>query len=181
MPSFDDYAAGPRDTMLRRLAQTPEDLGRLIADRSDVALGRRPAPTEWAATEILGHLRDVEELFQTRFHTILALDDPPILVLGASPQQLAPWRFVAKHPLDPDEWAADRQYARTDPRVALGAFTRRRGEVLTLLRGLSDPEWQRGGIHLGRGRLMLAQWVASLAAHDDNHLGQLERTLEGRA
>ena len=48
------------------------------------------------------------------------------------------------------------------------------------MRGLSDAEWQRGGIHLARGRLTLAQWAASLAAHDDNHLAQLERTLQGQ-
>ncbi len=180
MPTFDDYAAGPRDAMLRRLAQTPDDLEHLIAGRDETTLARRPQPKEWSATEILCHLRDVEELFQTRFHTILALDEPAILVLGATAEQLAPWRFVAKHPLDPDDWAEDRQYARSDPRAALAAFQRRRGEVLTFLRGLSEKEWKRGGIHLGRGRLTLAQWAGSLAAHDDNHLAQLERTVEGR-
>ena len=49
-----------------------------------------------------------------------------------------------------------------------------------LLGGLPDGDWQRGGIHLARGRLTLAQWVASLAAHDDNHLAQLARAVEGR-
>jgi hypothetical protein len=84
------------------------------------------------------------------------------------------------HPLDPDRWAEDRQYARSDAREALAALRRRRGEVLALLRSLSTAEWQRVGIHLGRGRQTLADWVASLAAHDDNHLAQLTRALEGR-
>jgi hypothetical protein len=51
---------------------------------------------------------------------------------------------------------------------------------VTVLRGLSRAEWTRGGLHLRRGRLTLAQWVASLAAHDDNHLAQLARAVEGR-
>ena len=42
---------------------------------------------------------------------------------------LVPWRFVGEHPLDPDEWAEERQYARSDPREALAAFQRRRAEV----------------------------------------------------
>jgi hypothetical protein len=180
VPTLEDYAAGPRAAMLRRLADTYQDLERCIAGRDEATLARRPAPSSWSATEILCHLRDVEELFQTRFHTILALDEPPILVLGANAEQLAPWRFVAKHPLDPDEWAEDRQYARSDPHAALAAFQRRRGEVLMLFRGFADAEWQRAGIHLGRGRLTLAQWAASLAAHDDNHLAQLARAIEGR-
>jgi hypothetical protein len=52
--------------------------------------------------------------------------------------------------------------------------------VLTLLRSLSPAEWQRGGIHPSRGRLTLRDWMASLAAHDGNHLDQLHRALEGR-
>jgi hypothetical protein len=49
-----------------------------------------------------------------------------------------------------------------------------------ILGSLSPEEWQRGGIHLSRGRLTLADWVANLAAHDDNHVDQLGRALEGR-
>jgi hypothetical protein len=52
--------------------------------------------------------------------------------------------------------------------------------VLRLLSGLSDVDWQRGGIHPARGRLTLAEWTARLAGHDDNHLAQLGRALEGR-
>ena len=180
MATAADYASGPREAMVRRLEQTPAELKPRIAGREPAVISRRPEPKSWSATEILCHLRDVEELFQTRFHTILALDEPVIIVLGADAQQLAPWRFVGNHPLDPAEWAEDRQYARHDPRDALSAFERRRAEVVTLLRGLSDGEWQRAGIHLGRGRQALTHWVASLAAHDDNHLAQLDRALEGR-
>ena len=76
--------------------------------------------------------------------------------------------------------AEERQYLRNDAGEALAAFRRRRAEVLTLLRSLSPAQWQRGGIHLSRGRLTLGEWVASLVAHDDNHLAQLRRALEGR-
>jgi hypothetical protein len=180
VPTFEDYASGPRETMLRRLAETPQDLERAIAGQGAPVLTRRPEPKSWSMTEILCHLRDVEELFQVRFHTVLALDEPTILVVGATPEQLAPWRLGVSHPLDPDRWADERQYARSDGRDALGAFRRRREEVLALLGGLSDAEWRRGGIHPRRGRLTLAQWVGSLAGHDDNHLAQLARALEGR-
>lgn len=183
MPTADEYAARPRELTLQRLAQTPDELERLVTVHGDVVLSRRPEPKAWSAKEILCHLRDVEELFQVRFHTIVALDEPAILVVGADPEHLAPWRIggAIAHPLDPNRWAEERQYARNDAREALGAFQRRRAEVLRLLNGLSDAEWQRGGFHLARGRRTLAQWAASLAAHDDNHLAQLERALEGRS
>ena len=179
MPSVDDYAAAPRTAMLERLIATPVELERAVAAATDAQLGRRPEPGSWSAKEIVCHLRDVEELFQVRFHTILALDEPTILVLGASRAELAPWRFGERHPLDPDRWAEDRQYDRQDTREALRSFQRRRGEVLAVLNGLADGEWYRGGVHLARGRLTLAQWAASLVSHDDNHLAQLARALAG--
>src|SRR3989441_490454 len=126
---------------------------------------------------------DIDELFQVRFHTFLALPDSPILVFGADAEDLAAWRIggAVGHPLDPDRWAEDHQYRRADPGAALVAFERRRREITTLLRGLAPGEWARGGIHLRHGRLSLAEWAARLAAHDDNHLAQLRRALDGRA
>ena len=56
-----------------------------------------------------------------------------------------------------------------------------RTETRVLLDSLTDAQWRRGGIHLRLGRLTLGDWVASLAAHDDNHLDQLERAIDGRA
>ncbi len=182
MPTFEEYRGCSIESRLDRLRQTPGDLTLAIADKTDTELGRRPGPQDWSVKEIICHLRDVEELFQIRFHTVVAIDEPRILVLGASADDLAPWRIGGPigHPLDPVRWAEERQYARNDTREALAAFHRRRTEVLTLLQSLSPAEWQRGGVHLSRGRLTLADWVASLAGHDDNHLDQLRRALEGR-
>jgi hypothetical protein len=182
VPTAEEYRRLPLDARLGRLEATPGEIERAIAGRSDDELGRRPDARSWSVTEIVCHLRDVEELFQIRFHTIMAVDEPSILVLGAGPADLAPWRIgdAIGHPLDPDRWAEERQYRRQDAREALGAFVRRRSEVLTLLRSLSPAEWRRGGIHLRRGRLELGDWVASLAGHDDNHLAQLARALDGR-
>jgi len=171
------------EELLARLTLMPETLAAAVRGVAHERLRRRPAERAWSATEIVCHLRDVDELFQVRFHTILALDDPPILVFGATAQDLAAWRIggAVGHPLDPDRWAEDRQYGRADTAAAVAAFARRRGELTTLLRGLGPREWERGGIHLHRGRLPLHMWVAALAGHDDNHLDQLRRALDGRA
>lgn len=182
MPTAEEYGDFPIETRLSRLAKTAGDLDRAICGRTDTELSARPGADNWAAKEIICHLRDVEELFQIRFHTVLALDEPRILVFGATESDLAPWRIGGSigHPLDPERWAVERQYLRNDAALALDAFRRRRTEVLGLLRSLSPAEWRRGGIHLSRGRLTLADWVARLAAHDDNHVAQLHRAIEGR-
>ena len=182
MPTAEQYGELSIKTRLDRLRQTPGELGRAVSGKTDLELSRRPDARSWAAKEIVCHLRDVEELFQIRFHTVVALEEPSILVFGASASDLAAWRVggAIRHPLDPERWAEERQYLRNDARVALTAFERRRAEVLMLLESLSPAEWQRGGVHLGRGRLTLADWVARLAAHDDNHVDQLGRAIEGR-
>jgi DinB superfamily len=196
MPTREDYLRQPLERRLARLARTADELTEAIRNRSAGQLARRPEAASWSATEIICHLRDVEELFRTRFHTILALDDPKILTFGAEPAALAAWgiggsdsalgspsaapRTTVGHPLDPDRWAEERQYARSDPGHALAAFRRHRGETVALLESLTEAQWQRGGIHLRLGRLTLGDWVASLAGHDDNHLAQLERAIDGR-
>ena len=183
MPTFEEYRGLSVNDRLSRLERTPDELGKAITGKSAAELARRPDARNWSATEIVCHLRDVEELFQGRFHMILAIDEPQILTFSATPSNLSPWRIGGQigHPLDPDRWTEERQYLRNDAREALAALRRRRTEVLTLLRSLSPAEWQRGGIHLSRGRLPLADWAASLAGHDDNHLDQLQRALAGRA
>jgi hypothetical protein len=52
--------------------------------------------------------------------------------------------------------------------------------VLELLRGLKPEQWDRGGIHPSRGRLSIKDFVAIMAAHDENHFEQLRRALAGQ-
>jgi hypothetical protein len=175
LPTPEEYSVISIEARLSRLQHTPDELEQTIAGKSAAELSRRPEPHSWAAKEIVCHLRDVEELFQIRFHTVVALGERRILVLGASAKDLAPWRIGGPigHPLDPARWAEERrQYLRNDSGEALAAFRRRRSEVLALLQSLSPVEWERGGIHLSQARLTLADWVAR------NHVDQLRRALE---
>ena len=84
-------------------------------------------------------------------------------------------------PLDPDRWAEERQYLRNETHGALGALRRRRDETLAFLGRLTHEQWTRGSRHVTLGRMTFADWVALVAAHDDKHVGQLRRALEGRA
>jgi hypothetical protein len=166
---------------LQRLARTPDDLREAVRDLDDEALSRRVTPEEWSAKDVVCHLRDVEELVILRFHTMLAMDDPLVLAVGAVPVDAAAWGFDAAvpYPLDADRWRDERQYERNDARIALAAFTRRRGEVLTLLRRLSPAQWERAAVHPGGARWTFADWTSGMARHDDAHLQQLRRALAG--
>ena len=166
---------------LERLARTPDDLRSATHDQDDEALSRRATPDDWSAKDVVCHLRDVEELVILRFHTMLAMDEPRVLAVGAVPVDRAAWGFDAAvpYPLDADRWREERQYERNDTTAALSSFTRRRGEVLTLLRRLSSDQWVRAALHPSGARWTFADWTAGMARHDEAHLEQLRRALAG--
>lgn len=163
MPTMEEYAKQPREQRMRRLERTPEELTAAVRGASDAALSKRPDAKNWAAKEVVCHLRDTEEFFMLRFATILAVDNPPLL------------------PPDPDRWAEERQYLRNEASDAVAAFRKRRAETLAFLRTLAPRDWERGGTHAVRGKMSIDAFVTLMAWHDDNHLDQLRRALEGRA
>ena len=163
MPTMEEYAKQPLAQRLERLARTADDYAAAIRGQSEAALARRPDNKNWAAKEVICHLRDTEESFRARFELVLAMDQP---------------RFVP--PIDPDRWAEDRQYLRNDAAEALAAFRRRREENLEFLRGLRPEQWKRTGVHPTRGPMSIEDIVTLMAWHDDTHLDQLRRALEGR-
>lgn len=118
-----------------------------------------------------------------RFRTMLAMEDPKFLTLGAMPKNPAEWGVAEGDglPLSPDRWAEERQYLRHDAGLALAAFRTRREETLTFLRRLTLEQWRRGSLHATLGRMTFGDWVALIAAHDDRHVQQLTRALGGPA
>src|SRR5262245_7263171 len=164
MPTLEEVAQQSVEQRLGRMSRTADDLAAAIRGQSEAVLVRRPDATNWAPNEILCHLRDIEEVYVIRFHMMLASDDPRIYY----------------DPSEIDRLAEDRQYLRNDATQALAAFRRRREESLALLRSLAHEQWQRGCLHPTRGRRTIDAFVTVLAWHDDNHLDQLRRALEGK-
>ena len=163
MLTKEDVAKMPRAERLERLGRTGHELDAAIADRSEGVLCRRPDEKSWAPKEVVCHLRDTEEFFMLRFQTLAAAHEPPLV------------------PADPERWAEDRQYIRSDAGEAGRAFRRRREESLAHLRGLSDAQWSRVGLHTTYGRMTVEDVVNLMVWHDANHLDQLHRALRGEA
>ena len=87
------------------MSRTADDLAAAIRGQSEAALVRRPDGKNWAATEVVCHLRDIEEVYFVRFHVMLSNDDPKIYA----------------DPSAADRFAEDRQYLWNDAGQALGA------------------------------------------------------------
>jgi uncharacterized damage-inducible protein DinB len=162
VPTMEDVARMSREEQLARMARTADDLAAAVKGHGDVTLSKRPDPKNWAPKEVICHLRDTEEGFLARFQLMMAMSDPRLL---------AP---------EPDRWAEERQYLRNDAEAALRAFRKRREESLAFLGELKAEDWERGGVHPTRGRMTIRDFVTLMAWHDDNHLDQLRRGLEGR-
>jgi hypothetical protein len=164
MPTMEEYATQPTAQRLERLTRTADQLTAAIKGRNEAVMARRPDGKNWAPKEIVCHLRDTEEAFAARFEQILAMDVDPKL---GGPTA--------------DRWAAERQYLRNDALEAIGAFRKRREDNLATLRALTPAQWSKGALHPVRGRMTLDTFLALMAWHDDNHLDQLARALEGKA
>ena len=139
---------------------------------------RRPDASSWAAKEVLCHLRDSEELFLLRLEMIAAMDEPLLAAAGMGARVLS--LRTDGQPTAPDRWAEDRQYLRNDAGEALATFRRRREETLAHLGALSPEQRRRAGIHPRQGRMTVDDFVTAMAWHDDNHLDQMRRALEGK-
>jgi hypothetical protein len=146
---------------IRLLQATPVRLERLIRGLPRRKLDRRPVPGKWSVIEILAHLADAELAIGWRFRNMLATP-------GA---RLQWW--------DERLWSERCKYAQSDPRLSVTTFRVLRESNLALLRSVPRQVWQSSyGVHDRRGRQTVAELVTMEAAHDLNHLMQIERMLK---
>ena len=144
---------------LERLRTTGRDLVSLVGSADAAALRREPAPEEWSAATVVGHLADAELVYGVRLRLMVAEDRP---VLTA---------------FDEEAWADRFGELDDDPKATLGRFRALRDSNLRLLEALVDGEWERTGVHQERGVVSVAGVVKLLAEHDRTHLDQIRRAL----
>lgn len=150
---------------LPALRRAPARLARALSRVPPRLLARRPAPGEWAVTEVLCHLADAEIALAFRIRKIAAEPGGPLVA----------W--------DQDRWADRGGYRRTSAREALATFAALRRANLAYLGRLSPTQRRHHGRHPEYGRLTIPQMLAHWAEHDLNHLEQIRaahRRLRGR-
>ena len=112
---------------------------------------------KWSVREILSHLADCEIVFAFRLRQALAEDHHVI------------------QPFDQDAWAAT--YSQNDAVMALVVFSAVRQWNVALIQGMSAADLTRTLNHPERGEMTVKVVVATMAGHDINHLGQIEKIL----
>ena len=144
------------------LAATPARIGALLVGCTPEDLRWTPTAGRWSIAQIVLHLADVEVVFAYRVRMILSTPGTPIQAFDQT-------AFVAA------QHAEDK-----DPFESLALMTAMRTSMLGLLRGLTDEEFDRFGMHAERGKESVRHMMRMLAGHDRNHLPQIERLLAER-
>jgi uncharacterized damage-inducible protein DinB len=140
-----------QNTLLRLETQL-EVIPFLLTGASSAAIAARPALGQWSALENLAHLARHHEVFLERLHRILEENAPQ---LG---------RYRAEEDLAWPEWSS---LSLAEILARLKAY---RAEIISLIKGLSQAETNRVGIHPLFGEMTLARWVEFFLLHEAHHL-----------
>ena len=149
-----------RERQIAAMRLTCQTLGHIIAAVPDErARSLRDGADGWSVVEIVCHLRDFDEIFYNRARMMLADDNP--LLPG----------------YDHEAMAIERAYQQEDLQAAFGALETSRQRFIAFFSGLSNEQWERGGIHPERGPFSMTDALMQVSAHDLDHLEQITRVL----
>ncbi len=155
MPELNPYAkfldGRPLETILSATPSAIATLLETIGPQKSTA----PAPGKWSAAEIVCHLADCELAFGFRLRQTLAEDNHVI------------------QPFDQEKWAAT--YPGIAAAQALIVFSAVRDWNLRLIAKALPAAADRKVTHPERGSMTFQTIVETMAGHDLNHLGQLQR------
>ncbi len=145
---------------LLSLRKTPVVLNALLNGvTQDQAQQLTDGPGGWNVVETMCHIRDFGEVSLTRAQRILS-EDSPIL-----PN------------FDPTVAAQQRGYASQNLAAEFAGFLEARKQLVALLDGIAEAQWQRHGTHSDYGDLTLLDLMVFVEWHDLNHIEQIARTL----
>ena len=143
---------------LDTLAAFPAELKRQLSGLDDAALRFRPAPDEWSAIELVGHIVDVGALWPGRTRQMLASENPTVAALDPA-------------------WVRQRDYQNKQLDFLLMTLAEQRAEYVEFLRQLRPAQLARTGVHPTRGPLTVAEGIAALIDHDHGHSRQIAANL----
>jgi FMN phosphatase YigB (HAD superfamily) len=146
--------------LLSILKSTPAALETLSANLDEQEWKQKPAANEWCLTEIVAHLRDVDQEVNLPRLAKVCQEDNPFLP-----------------GVDTDPWASERQYFRENGLIARQEFLAVRTKLLELVVGLSDTGWQRPARHAIFGPTNASELVGIIATHDQLHIHQSYKTI----
>lgn len=146
--------------LLAWLRAVPAAAAALAQPLSLESWAQRPTAEEWSLTEILAHLRDVDQdVNLPRFQKLAAENNP----------------FLPG--VDTDSWAEQRGYRQQNGPECLRQFVQARIQLIQHLTSLPAEAWQQTARHAIFGPTSLQELVRFIITHDRSHLQQIHDTL----
>jgi HAD superfamily hydrolase (TIGR01549 family) len=147
-------------SVLALLKATPAALDTMCKNLTDEQWTFKPEGKEWAAVEILCHMRDVDrEVNLPRLQKIIHNEVP----------------FLPGEVTDP--WSDERKYINQSGLAALHSFMEVRTEMCYLLNQLSDKGWEGAARHAIFGPTTLFELTGFMATHDLVHIRQVYQNI----
>jgi uncharacterized damage-inducible protein DinB len=135
-----------------RLIGQLDALAFVLGGAREESLRLRPSPEKWSAHENLAHLARHHEVFLDRLERMLAEDRPALPRYRA--EEDAEWPALAERPT-------------SEVRERL---TQLRSRLIDTLRGLSDEQLARTGVHPLFGEMTIPMWMEFFLLHEAHHL-----------
>lgn len=148
---------GERRWLMKAVREAAGELWAQFRGLERRALRWRLHEDEWCLTELAGHLRDAEQLYQLQMELI-----------AREPEPYLPYEAI-------DLLPAERGYRDENAEQLLQEFAFARDETVWFLRMLRDSDWERIGRHPYRNVVTLHDIVREMHQHDLEHLRQARR------
>ncbi|MCC7084079.1 MAG: DinB family protein [Pirellulales bacterium] len=152
-------------SLIDRYIDGAERLSQAIAGLSNDELHAFPIPGAWSIKQIVIHLLDSDLIHADRIKRVIAEEKPLLMGFNES------------------KFASRLHYEAQDAALAAELFAKNRQLLHQVLSHLPTAAFERSGIHSERGRVTLADLIATAVDHLDHHLKfiQKKRALLGKA
>ena len=143
------------------LYSTPAALNTLVQEIPEEVWNSHGNSDEWGPTEVICHLRDVDqEIYLPRIKSILSEDNP----------------FIEA--IDADQWAEERGYKKQDGYKAFSEFMSHRKKILDIISTFEQEEWNKEARHTIFGPTTMLELLQIYARHDRLHIQQIHQALD---
>ena len=133
----------------------PDTFYNALQTGQEQAIRHRPAPGEWSALEVMGHMIDKMQHWSNRVERIL-LEEQPALPL-----------------YDQDAEVREHAYQNANPEALYDQLQQACEHFAAQVASLPSPALQRKGIHAEYGPMTLRQCIEAPLASVPEHLAQL--------
>jgi uncharacterized damage-inducible protein DinB len=140
-------------SLIEQYAQGAGKVAQAIQGLTTTDFLATPVPGTWSIQQIVIHLMDSDLIGCDRMKRVIAEENPTII--GYNETLFAQKLF----------------YEKLDPFISADIFKKNRELTAVILRNLPDAAFDRVGTHNERGKVTLADFVATYVQHLEHHLG----------